>query len=107
MLVPIQETSTFAALRATPCCTTAGKVTPTGVSAGRSNEPTTCATVRATAAGVEGCGVGIRTRSAANAPVVRSTGAPLMPLPPMSIPNAMDVLSWLLMAGSGSPLRCR
>ena len=45
----------------------------------------------AMASGTDFEGVLKRTRSAVNVPVVRSIGAPLMPVPPKSIPNG-----WLL-----------
>ena len=45
----------------------------------------------ATASGVDSSGVGIRVRSVANLPLMRSTGAPLIPEPPISIPNACAV----------------
>ena len=86
--VPIQLVSTFAAVRATPCWMTAGNVTPTGSSPDAApNSATMWATTSATALGVDGCGVAIRRRSSVNSPATRSTGAPLMPDPPMSIPN--------------------
>ena len=49
-------------------------------------------------------------QSAANCPSVSDTGAPLIPLPPMSTPKAVSgdfLCLWSLMAGSGSPLRCQ
>ena len=46
--------------------------------------------VRPTASGVEGFGVRYFTRSVARSPLSRSTIAPLIPLPPMSTPNAVD-----------------
>ena len=55
MLVPTQLLSTFAAVRATPCWTTAGNVHPMG--ACQPKWPTTSATALATAPGVDGCGV--------------------------------------------------
>ncbi len=104
--VPIQDLSTFAAVFATPSWITAGKVTPTGMSSATSKEPMSSATVSATASGVEGCGVGIRTRSAASSPLPRWTGAPLMPLPPMSIPKAflLIVSPWSCDAGRPRPV---
>src|SRR5690606_20427344 len=42
---------------------------------------------------VDGEGVGIRVRFCAYSPAVRSTGAPLIPEPPMSMPNARSVMS--------------
>ena len=38
-------------------------------------------------------GVSIRCRSSANSPVVRSTGAALMPVPPKSMPIACAVMA--------------
>jgi hypothetical protein len=86
--VPIHDSSTFAAERATPCWMTAGKVAPTRPvhPAARSISATTAAT----ASGVAGWGVGSRVRGVRSAPVTVSTSAPLMPLPPMSIPKARD-----------------
>ena len=107
--MPIQESSTFAAMRATPCWMTAGNVMPIGRSVDRWNEPTTSATAAATAFGVAGCGVGTLNRSAANSPTTRLTGAALMPVPPMSMPKAPGVEPCcepdvvVLMAASGSP----
>ena len=78
----------LAAERATPCWQTAGMVIPIGVSAMLSaNASAICSTTTATDSGVAGDGVSIRTRSAVSSPVARSTGAPLTPLPPMSIPR--------------------
>jgi myo-inositol-1(or 4)-monophosphatase len=85
--VPIQLLSTFAALNATPCLITAGKVAPRMPVQPASR--TSRATTFATASGVDGCGVRYLTRSVASAPRSRSTMAPLIPLPPMSTPNAV------------------
>ncbi len=84
--VPIQAGSTLAAERATPCLITAGNVAPTGPVQSKCVDqlPTTSAT----ASGVAGCGVRIRLRSVGSSPVAMSTGAPLMPVPPMSMPKA-------------------
>src|SRR4051794_7476779 len=82
--VPIQRLSTLEAVSVTPFLTTAGKVTPTGPFHAWCS--ITCATTSATGAGRAGCGVTIRNRGAASWPESMSTGAPLMPLPPMSIP---------------------
>jgi hypothetical protein len=84
--VPIQDLSTFAAVRIVPPVTTPGKVMPVGPV--QSNDLATSCTTSATAVGVEGRGVRIFLRSASSLPVATSTGDPLMPLPPMSIPNA-------------------
>ena len=45
-------------------------------------------TTPATASGVAGVGVRMRPARPANFPAARSTGAPLMPVPPMSTPTA-------------------
>src|SRR5690625_4085840 len=82
---------------ATPSWTTAGKVTPTGTPRPISKDSTKAVTVSATASGVEGWGVGIRRRSADSAPVLRSTGAPLMPLPPISTPKAFLIMTVLVL----------
>src|SRR4051794_9853777 len=76
----------FAAERTTPRLTTPGTVTPTGPSES-SNFASSSAKTSATESGVDGCGVSTRTRSWANSPRDRSTGAPLIPLPPKSIPK--------------------
>ena len=60
---------------------------PVGVVERRSSATKTFAT----ASGVAGCGVSMRTRSSANSPCCRSTGAPLMPVPPKSMPNGRPV----------------
>ena len=86
--VPIQPLSMFAAEKTVPLRTIAGTVMPMGLSPVRSLKcSATSPTTFATASGVDGFGVSIRSRSAANSPVARSTGAPLMPEPPMSIPS--------------------
>ena len=84
--VPIQLGSTLAAERATPCWITAGKVAPTGPCQPASD--TSFATTSATASGVDGRGVRMRLRLVTSWPVVVSTIAPLIPVPPMSMPNA-------------------
>ncbi len=76
----------FAAEWTTPWTTTPGTVTPTRPSES-SNLVSSSAKTSATALGVAGWGVSMRTRSSANSPFSRSTGAPLIPLPPKSIPN--------------------
>src|SRR5690606_40457945 len=83
--VPIHDLSMLAAVRATPPVTTLGNVTPTGPVQPACS--TICATVVATASGVDGCGVRILIRSPTRRPESRSTTAPLTPLPPMSTPN--------------------
>ena len=82
---PIHDLSTLAAVSATPPRTTAGNVAPTAPSP--PNLATTWATTSATDAGTAGCGVSSRYRSAVSVPRSTSTGAPLMPVPPMSIPS--------------------
>ena len=84
--VPIHVLSTFAAVRMVPLITTPGKVAP--VTPVQPNDCATSLTTSVTASGVAGCGVAIFFRSASSFPVARSTGAPLIPVPPMSIPNA-------------------
>ncbi len=84
-LTPIHDLSTFAAVRMTPSTTTPGNVMPTGPV--HSKWSTSLATTSAIAFGVAGCGVGIRWRSAVSSPVFVSTGAPLIPEPPMSMPR--------------------
>ena len=81
----IHALSMLAAESTTPRRTMPGTVTPTGVlDAGKLS--TICWKTPATACGVAGFGVSIRTRSCAKSPIFRSTGAPLMPVPPKSIP---------------------
>ena len=83
---PIQAGSRLAAVLVTPSMTTPGKVMPTGPD--QLNEAVICFTTSATASGRAGRGVAIFCRSVTNLPVVTSTGAPLMPEPPMSMPSA-------------------
>jgi len=86
--VPIHAESMLAAVRTTPLVTTAGSVTPMGESPVSSAKCSAiCTTRSATASGEDTLGVSRRIRSLANWPSARSTGAPLMPLPPMSIPS--------------------
>src|SRR5215210_4239323 len=77
--------SMFAAVCTTPPLTTAGNPQPTGPSHPASW--TTSTAVSTIASGVAGVGVLILTLSFTNSPVSVSTGAPLIPDPPMSIPN--------------------
>ena len=78
----------LAAERVRPWVTTAGMVTPIGPSPIWSAKRSTISpTTAATFFGVDGDGVSILNRSRISSPVVRSTGAPLMPLPPMSMPR--------------------
>src|SRR5690606_7401542 len=84
--VSIQPLSTLAAERTVvPPSTTPGKVIPTGPV--QPKWSTTCLTPSATASGVAGCGVRTLWRSCARSPLPRSTGAPLIPDPPMSTPK--------------------
>ncbi len=83
--VSIQPLSTLAAVRVMPPVTTPGNVMPTGPF--QSKWPTTSATPSATLAGVAGWGVSTLWRSCASSPRSRSTGAPLIPEPPMSTPK--------------------
>ena len=50
-------------------------------------------TTFAMALGVDGCGVSILNLSASSVPVVVSTGAPLIPEPPTSIPKMFKIYS--------------
>src|SRR5262245_61189888 len=87
-----------AAVSTTPCRTTAGMVSPTGP-----GMPICCGispTTSATACGVAGDGVSNRTRSAANLPSAMSTGAPLIPVPPMSIPTTTPDATFAVFAWS-------
>src|SRR3954471_18075242 len=92
--VLIHDGSMLAADRTVPRMTTAGTVTPIGES------PVTSAkwspiwsTPSAPASGVAGLGVRILRRLPASSPALRSTGAPLMPLPPMSMPRGLPCLA--------------
>jgi hypothetical protein len=67
--------------------TTPGKAIP--IRSGGSNWSTSSPTALTMCFTDDGCGVATRTRSWANVPVPRSTGAPLMPEPPMSMPRIM------------------
>ena len=100
--VPSQASSMLAAECTTPCRTMPGTVTPTGpwVSGNWSSSSLNTA---ATASGVEGCGVRTRTRSAAKSPAPRSTGAPLMPVPPKSMPTgrSLEVMGSKIHPGPG------
>jgi hypothetical protein len=83
---PTQAGSRFAAVLVTPSITTPGKVMPTGPD--QSNEAVRFFTISAIGPGRAGRGVSIFCRSASSFPVATSTGAALMPLPPMSMPSA-------------------
>ena len=72
--------------------TTPGKVAP--VTPDQLNELASSRTTSVTASGVDGCGVAIFWRSASIVPVATSTGAPLMPVPPMSIPSTCMLKSF-------------
>jgi hypothetical protein len=87
---PIQALSRLAAVRVTPLITTPGKVMPVGPD--QEKVSTSLCTTSATASGTAGRGVAIFTRSAANVPVSRSTGAALIPVPPISMPSACMLL---------------
>src|SRR5690349_7271953 len=87
------DLSMLAAERTTPWVTTPGTVIPMGESPRTSSKWSTIwSMTSATASGVDCCGVSIRLRLAANSPLDRSTGAPLMPLPPTSMPSGRPVL---------------
>jgi cyclase len=83
--VPIHALSTFAAVQTVPFVTTPGNVTP--IAPLHVNDPASSRTTSVTASGVAGRGVSIFLRSSASRPVMRSTGPPLIPVPPMSIPS--------------------
>ena len=68
----------------TPFFTTAGNVAPTGPF--QSKCSTTSQRRRPRLRASPACGVSMRKRSSASAPASTSTGAPLMPVPPMSTP---------------------
>ena len=72
-------------MRVTPRWTTPGNVTPIGPFHPKCS--TMSATTSSTASGVPGLGVRMRWRRARSTPRRVSTGAPLMPLPPMSMPS--------------------
>src|SRR6476469_7741695 len=92
--VLIHEGSMLAAESTVPRITTAGTVTPMGESPVTSAKwSTISSTTSATASGVAGLGVRIFSRLPARSPAFRSTGAPLMPLPPMSMPRGLPCLA--------------
>src|SRR5215203_5188457 len=85
----IHDLSMLAAERVLPWVTTAGTVMPIGPSPIVSLKLSTISpTTAATFFGVDFVGVVMRSRSVIISPACRSTGAPLMPLPPISIPSA-------------------
>ena len=86
--VPIQDGSMLAAVLTTPSMITAGKPMP--ACSARGSSATSPAVALITAFGVAGWGVGTRTRSVMSSPLVVSTTAALMPVPPTSMPiNSM------------------
>ena len=95
--MPIHDVSTFAAVSATPRCMTAGKVQPIGP--GRVEVGDDLADDLGDVPGDPPGGVGMRSRSAARLAGSRSTGAPLMPVPPMSMPRIVVMVSSLPRAG--------
>src|ERR687893_1310268 len=82
---PIAALSIFAAVCTTPSLTTAGNPQPTGPCHPASRITSTA--VPTIASGLAGLGVLILTLSSSSSPDCVSTGAPLIPDPPMSIPN--------------------
>src|ERR1700733_1052922 len=98
---PTQAGSRLAAVLVTPLVTTPGNVMPIGPD--HSNEVTSWLTTSATASGTAGCGVAIFFRSASSFPAATSTGAPLMPVPPISMPSAcIRIPYWLVLGGSAA-----
>ena len=79
----------MAAVIVTPFTTTPGNVRPTGPV--QSKFFTCWATTAATASGSAGWGVSTLTRSVSSVPLVVSTGAALIPVPPMSMPSTCTV----------------
>ena len=108
---PIQVGSICDAVSTIPLRTTAGMAKPTGpaTSMCRRTSPTTAAM----ACGVAGDGVGNRIRSMVSSPVAMSTGATLIPVPPMSTPttgpDAIPVLIslWSPYSGRREAQLCR
>ena len=89
---PIQAGSRLAAVLVTPSVTTPGNVMPTGPD--QLNAVTSSFTTAATASGRAGRGVSIFCRAASSLPVSTSTGAALMPVPPMSMPSACMAIEY-------------
>ncbi len=83
---PIHSGAMFAAVRTTPLRTTAGSARPMGPV--QSKWAVTTVATSSTALGVAGRGVLILCRFATNRPSPTSTGAPLTPEPPTSIPKS-------------------
>ena len=81
----IHDLSTLAAVNTVPPLTTPGNVQPIGPV--HSKCFAISATVMPTASGVAGSGVSKRRRSVTRWPFLVSTTAPLMPVPPISIPR--------------------
>jgi imidazole glycerol-phosphate synthase subunit HisF len=90
---PIQAGSMLAAVRVTPAVTTPGKVMPIGPD--QLNVAVSFFTTSDTAWGSAGRGVSIFCRSASSLPVATSTGAALIPDPPMSMPSACMAIDYL------------
>ncbi len=99
---PIHFGFRLAAVRVTPLITTPGKVTPVGPDQEKAS--TSLCTTSATAFGTAGRGVAIFTRSATKVPVSRSTGAALIPVPPISMPSACMLAPYPSRTGPGAPL---
>src|SRR3954469_448613 len=93
---PLHFLETFAGDMVTPGSTTAGKQTPTASpSASDPSASIILTTSATTSSGLPPSGVGTLVRSVTSSPVSTSTMAPLMPVPPMSMPMA-----WLVMMSS-------
>ena len=82
---PSQAGSRLAAVSVFPSTTTPGNVMPAGPV--QLNASTNWPTVLATASGTAGWGVSSLTRSASSLPCPVSTGAALIPEPPISMPS--------------------
>ncbi len=98
--MPTQPSSTFAAVRALPRFTTVGNAKPAGPVAGSLRDNS--ATVRITASGVEGWGVGTDSSSLVSSPRVTSARPPLMDEPPTSMPRRI-----MGSPETAHPQRCR
>ena len=97
---PIQAGSRLAAVLVTPSATTPGKVMPTGPD--QSKEAVSFFTTSATASGTAGRGVSIFCRSASSLPAITSTGAALMPDPPMSMPSTCMAIEYSRPSAAGA-----